>query len=483
LRKEVLLRSAAAMLQPPLRLRRVDVYPDVPMGSVQTAALHVHGRGATLEACMASMGAGAGVLTLAGHSGGIDAPLPSNGLLCTMDRMGEGWDATRAPTCAMSGICVMRQAPIGEVWASGAPVPPERVRARVFLFNACWGLRSPVGLIEWRWSLCQRLLQGAQVGAIVTSWSIIRTGPAGVHALITAIASGQTLGEAVAAHNNGVPGWERALLCILGDPRMRLPAPAAALDYPAMPTRQPPPPPLFSATANATFLRACLAAATPAGPAPAATVPLVEALQRYEVAAYGHTRGESLRAELRTAVRDHFLAAPVSLFQLWSDMSHACERADDDPRCAGCGRLTQTHLHSLRIPSAPRRRVSVCPSCGHVEDAPEHSTLALDVGEPGTIRLAGGLPEGDTLGVAIIEQSLGAQRHTWPWPLGGDGRPRGALRTDRPWPVGPFRLTVVFVAADLGVVVLGRLMRCDAVAAVAPRGPSLPIERRAAQDL
>jgi hypothetical protein len=473
LREQVLIRSAAALLTTSPRVRHVDVIADGVMARHVSSSGHVLGKDAPLEECRGSLSAGAGVLTLTTHSGGIDASLPSNAVLCPADGVTESWDPGGAPSCQLSGMCVVRQKPIDEARRAGELVSPDIIRARIMLLNTCWGLGPPSDLIDWTWSVCRRLLSSARLGSLITSWSLIRSSRSAVSALVDAITRGVPIGEAVAAHNRGVSGWEAGLFCIIGDPRVRLPQQRSDLTGSVPPARQSPLPPVSRRSGNAAVLRFCLStySAVAEERCGEATYRALDALDRYQLSTYGRTLGEPLAAGMRTAVCQHFLSQSAPPFQFWSDLSYDCQPVEGEPRCYACGRLTQSYEHALRVPAAPARRVSICPNCGIIEDVPSGIFLGFDIERPGIVHLMGDLPRTDWAGTLVVEQSM-TRTLAWEWPAQEDGAPTRSFRTPEHWPVGPFRIAIVLLWGDAEFAALGRIARLDP--RVAPRQDVAP---------
>lgn len=98
LRKQVLIRSAAASLCGPVAHPWVDVYPLVELDSLTFRDRRIYGGKASESDIPDALSKGAGVLTMITHSDGIDALILPTLSLCPLVQMPADADPQRSPT-------------------------------------------------------------------------------------------------------------------------------------------------------------------------------------------------------------------------------------------------------------------------------------------------------------------------------------------------------------------------------------------------
>jgi hypothetical protein len=175
------------------------------------------------EGVLREFESGSSLALVVTHSNGLDLAVGSGPYFCPFppERRLEG-DRAR-PICLESGVCtLMPKLPQRlDAWQSGALTGIERIRTQLLLLFTCYGVRFVDRILSPEFGLGPSLSLQATTGAIVTSWSVARTDPAGtlMYPLLNALADGVAVGEALRAFNAS----ERASrvgtsLCLLGDP-------------------------------------------------------------------------------------------------------------------------------------------------------------------------------------------------------------------------------------------------------------------------
>ena len=113
-------------------------------------------RTATAQAVRGAMGEGAGVLVVNSHGDGVDIFLGQSLALCPLDRSAAEADRRRAPSCCVRDFCHRFGQPTEQITGTDRVMSPDDVRARVALFDVCYGVLAADSIIDHRWALGPR---------------------------------------------------------------------------------------------------------------------------------------------------------------------------------------------------------------------------------------------------------------------------------------------------------------------------------------
>jgi hypothetical protein len=458
LRRQVLVRAAASRLSGEMTTRRVDLLLTGSVGDV--AGTHeVLGRDAGPQRVRDALGRNVGVLTLLAHSDGIDAYLGEGLTLCPMDRMLLQTDPSRRPRCVTTGYCHRQEGPIEE-WLDGELLAPETIAARILLFETCWGVMPPDGAVDPSWGLLPRFLDSPRLGAIVANAGVALVSPALVRPLAEAIESGTPVGSALSdfARSPEVRTLARRFV-LFGDPAVSLPTRTPVTAWraarPKRRGRARPDGPrqigfllraiLYDITSGRRNLGQDLT--TPAETA-------LAALHRYESALWhGRPTEEGPSAvgpALRRALLPCLCRRGPDVYDAWLRYaSLEVEQGRPRERCFACA--GPRNLLTKLVASFPHlgigpRRISYCPRCGFVEDAPADSTFTFRVYEGQSVRLGGELPNEHWAAALLIKPMVPDERVWWEWPSDGDGRPARSFAPPSPWPIGQLEVAVILLS-------------------------------------
>lgn len=451
LRRQVLVRSAAAGLGGPVQRPRIDVLPHADAPWYRAGGWEVLGNAAAPESIFDALRAGAGILTVQTHSDGMDAYLGSHLVVCPMDRVPLHPDA-RTPLCHATGCCHRRNQPVQTVVRSKTFVSPESFAARILVFDVCYGILPAGGVVASEWGIGPRLLDSASIGAVVTSWEVSFTNPADAHHLASLAASGLPVSRAMQQARKNLP---LKRMCLFGDPRLRLPKitalPPTPFARPKALRRAVSGTASLAATsrmiAEVCFLRSAVARAARTTAIAQVAADAIDALTAYErVLVAGHRTTETA-AQTATQMRRSVIAflsqrGWADWMEDWAPLGTTVERRK--PRtCWSCGNVCRVYGAAFRIAGAPSRRMTVCPMCSVIEDADEDSDIRLRIIDEQLV-IEGTLPESDWDASALLWSLQPADSHHEPWPCLDSGQPSPALRPQR-WPIGPLRVSFVLM--------------------------------------
>ena len=464
LRRQVLVRSAAAVLQGRLNTRRIDLLLTSAFSVVELQGQRVLGCDAEAQEVRCALREGAGVLTVMTHSDGIDAFLGKDLVLCPMDRVPLRANPGRLPRCQETGFCHRRDQSMEEALGSGRLAFPQDITARIFVLASCCGVLPPDAVVEPVWGLLPHLLASPTLGAVVTTAGVALLSTSMVDLLAGVLSAGASAGEALALLLR-FPEVRRVAcrFVLFGDPGVRLP-PESSSEVCVEPA---PSPAAISLKDPQDFgqvgflYRAILHRLfTDPGYPGESGVPLgrlaaeaLEALQQYEIALWSGTPTEGEFAapgpRLRRALLPCICLAPsISVYESWLRFARleACEGMA--PRvCRACrepyNKLTSI-VASFTVAGVLRRRISFCPRCGFVEDAPLDSDVTLSVID-GVVRLEGRLPSVQWIAGLRINSRWPPERYWWEWPAASEGGPARLFEPPRPWPPGPLTVALVLL--------------------------------------
>lgn len=464
LRRQVLVRAAAAMLCGPLNAVRSDIFPTTPIAAIRGPGFELLGSKASASERCQALARGAGVLTIMTHCDGVDAFMGTDLTVCSMKQIPNKISLSAAPRCRLTGFCHRHEIPVLQAVGSGAVFPPDEIAARVFVWDVCFGVMPIGSAVDAQWGIGIRLLDNAGIGAILTTWQIVLSSPETASRLGRAIASGVPVGIAVARFNASRAsraGHHR--VCLLGDPRVRLPV---------APVQQHPPthPNSFSPRSAAdaeqlrqvSLLRLCMVDAklrAPNSPQAAFASRALEAIEAFETAA---SKGVAITAlhpqlgnDMRAAVLDYALSRG-KLLESWMPFMRGF-RATAPRSCPVCDRQANALEAVMHPPGVYARRLVLCAICGVLEDAPTTSDIHMELAGR-RLRLHGVLPQERWAAGIVIASSYPADSVQLVWPGMSDGTFAPYAELPEKWPPGPLRISTVIVW-DATFAVISRMAR------------------------
>ena len=460
LRRQVLLRAAAIVFRGVVNTTRRDIIPLADsIDELDVLDLKILGGGAAPSALRSAMQDNAGVLSITTVSDGIDASLGRDRVLCAMDRPGPSAREDLSPRCRVTGMCHRLGVPVKEALDSSALLSPDTVRARILIWNACWGLRPPEHVLDQAWGLGRRLLDSPTLGAIVTSWQMTITSPEYAMKLAEDLSQGLPVGEAVARFNRSdFCRRVQQRMCLLGDPLVRLSVPTRADWRTSKPRSGIKTARLsnlgdVSVLGDVSLVRACATQAASAGGGDASAAAVGKAAAD-AIARYEPTRWQALKAggidlaelAMRNAVLRFLLRNSRPFFKDWLPFARTL-RAEVSPRpCFACGAAPNVTVARFRTPGVSPRRLSVCSRCSAFSDTQIGSEVTISVAVSGGIRMVGASPSEAATAAVCLWSSLPGESVTLDWPVGPDGGPAESVDIPKPWPPGPLRLSVAIVS-------------------------------------
>lgn len=285
------------------------------------------------------------LLTIGGHSDGIDLQLAAAASMCGVHNWRQTGAGGVAPRCRQRSWCHRRKLPLQEAVIAPATVGPETIRSRVLLLDSCFGLPMSDRLFHRAFSLFNAILTRSLFGAFVT------------HCDVTFLDLDNTedLGDALCARD----GVGRGLLAHLRKTRRRGDRPVLVGD-----------PALVLRTAGRLVPRIGENGLRDALPFFSAENPDASALA--PVFAGEDEAATALSAADRLLV---WMAKERKIEDIWIPRI-GVEIADDGPACSACS--ARTRLYASPAHALPHQRhLLLCPVCGIIADRRSTETALL----------------------------------------------------------------------------------------------------------
>jgi hypothetical protein len=460
--RQVLVRSAAAALCGPLTVTCTEIFPTMPALGFRDAGTEVLGSETSALERRQALSRGAGVLTISTHSDGIDAFMGTDLTICARNRVMEGIGLSAAPRCRLTDFCHRHETSVAHAIQTAALFPVDQIAARVFVWDVCFGVMPAGSVVDPRWGIGARLLESPRIGAILTTWQIVLSSPDHAQRISRLIASGVPVGVAVkrfnASHEAQAHNYR---MCILGDPRVMLPRVQVSRLPKLRPNRvRHLPNSRPDDIRQLSLLRLCMLDAkgtASTGPRTSIASHALEAIDAFEVTA---AKGPPLSAQLLEAENEmrisvlRYVFSRGKIFENWLPFARHL-RASPLSRCPVCERKAHT-LHAVMHPSGvTARRLAICPICGVLEDAPTTSDLGFIL-DGRRIHLRGNLPQERWMAGVLIASSYYPESIGLMWPPMNDGTPAPYMDLPQRWPLGPLRISVIFVW-DANFAVISRM--------------------------
>lgn len=465
LRKQVLVRAAASHLSGHLEFIRVDVSPGRLLEHKKVAGHEIIGGNVASEEMRSALGRGAGLLSLKTHSDGIDALLIKDLTLCSMSQLQIKPGTQNMPVCQETRFCHRHEAHIDEVLQSGKVLSPEAIAARIFVFESCFGLLLPGGIIDFGWSLGHRFLVSDTIGAIITTWGLTYTGGVRTKVLTQNLLKGMPVGAALALYNvsDGAKKYgNNHRMCLLGDPRVKLPpqefnrmaikhynSPGKSKKPEVAEIRQP---------SEVEFFEACftnlLNTASDEQKRKESKVILAK-LEACKTNFEKKSPDDSVNLELRTAILNFILGNP-QVFRAWLDFADEFANEDSAKICPSCDQSAISFRKiGMKLSQKFQRRIEECINCGMLEDSPADVDLKFSYRNK-VIELHGEFPRRRcSIGVLLAASRVETAKLTVP--MDEDGFPPRRFQT----PDFNFRSTIrihLIIVWDDNYAVLTKLM-------------------------
>jgi len=468
LRRQVLLAAISSTASPSDHGPAwTGVSPTSECGVGSTGLLQILGKAAPASVVRAAMGAGAGVLAVSSHSDGVDVFLGQSLALCPFDREVADADRRRAPSCCVRGICHRYSQPTEQIRGTDLVISPDEVRARIALFDVCYGTLAADSIIDSRWALGPRLVANDGIGSFVTTWELALLDPGKLEALVEDLREGATIGAAVGRFNRSAVSRRTATrLCIFGDPHTR-----AAPNLPRHGRRIPDriakrasracPPDGFDELRELAFSRACLTkfiqrtdheygcqeAAVPADRLIMrnSAVAALECLLKVEALLWASQRDPDETQIGREILRQVLLKDIARRGEPANDWLQVVRRLDwKAGRCRLCGSTSRIGTATLAVADVSRRRITFCPRCRLTGDMPVGHDITLQFDPQRCVVSVQGVAVADgwTAGL-VIRGRLDCDDILIAWPAGPDGQPSASMPLSGR--LRPVPLTLAFV--------------------------------------
>jgi hypothetical protein len=476
LRRQVILSAISSVVAPSDHgLTWTGVSPTRGFETRSIGSLHVLGSAAPAQAVRTAMGGGSGVLAVSSHGDGVDVFLGETLALCPLDRGVAEAGRRRAPSCCVRGICHRHGQPTELVAGTDLVMSPDEVRARIALFDVCYGILAADSLIDPRWALGPRLVANDGIGALVTTWELVLLEPSKLEPLVEDLRRGATVGAAVNRFNRSAASRRTATrLCVFGDPRTRV-APKSPRHGRSVPERIAEPAPhtpvlegFDDEQRELAFSRACLTKfiertdeqygycedAVPADRLKMrnSAAWTLDCLLKVERLLWARQRYPGEISRSREVLRRALLADIARRGEPANDWLHIIRRLHwKAAHCRICGSPSRIGTATLGVAGVSKRRITFCPRCRLTEDMPISHDITLQFDPKRcVVSVQGAVVADDWTAGLLIRGRLDSDDMLIAWPAAPDGQPTISMPLS-----GRFRpvpLTLAFVLICRGKV-------------------------------
>ena len=471
LRKQVLIRTAAAQLSGKIESDRIDLHPILDFGQRTKPGYQLLGGTTDPKEIRTALASGAGLLLVSTHSDGIDAKMGKDLTLCPMDVVQTNSNLFFSPVCFATQFCHRHTMSMQEFLRSDHFLSPEDIAAQIFILNGCQGLLLRSSLIDLNWSFAKRFSNSSSLGAIVTTWETVISIPNQTIFLAQNILNGMPVGKAVAIFNKSPEAkiFGRNRMCLLGDPRVTLPAKSGKS---GLPDRSKTSPKVEDKTnilkllgknkaAQAEFFDICFSLLLKQSTYEDELFSVKDVLAKmrlYQKAVKLKSPKSEIDShldEMLTAILNHLNKFTQS-YSTWLGLVNKFSTYTSAEKCEVCSQRLSITKVTLKFFSIFHRKLVMCPNCGIIKDSP--FSMKLDLVLIGrNLQLRGKLPRKKCKAKVLYEHAnIESSGETWEWELDK----KEGLNFELPYLVSPsfVTITVVVVWSD-GYVVLKNLTR------------------------
>jgi hypothetical protein len=435
LRQQVLVRSAAAHLSENLNSLRIDVIPSLPINHLKKLGYEIVGGKASPQKVRDAIGNGAGLLRISTHSDGIDTKLGKDLTLCSMLDLQTKPNEIYSPTCHATQFCHRHKVSLKEILQSDKLVSPEGVVAGIFILHCCAGLRLPSGYIDVNWSLGPRFFNSSSLGAILTTWELVITTPAQTDILTRNLSAGVSVGKALALFNNSneAKKFGRNRMCLLGDPRVRIPvreSNSIDLEQRAVvinknakfkeTTHAKPSPDLKTEFFDFCFTN--LKNLTSDEQEVSIINQVLAKISEYEIGSFRipDMVDNSAKLSMQIAIMNYILDHRSQFYHAWLLLADKFSTRNSTRTCQICKQMTNITKVRIKLSKEFSRNLIMCPNCGILKDSPSSFNLELLLKDK-TIKLIGKLPQKNCT-IKVVAATSDDNWTKWDWPSDGNGK-------------------------------------------------------------
>jgi hypothetical protein len=220
---EVCRRQARKLDRLPIIPRRVFVYAGLDFAITERGTDVIIGGAVTPDDLRRVLSSDAAILTICGHSDGIDLRLSFSQIACPFLDSPTHEHPGFLPPCKVLDQCIRFpvRPQIAAASKAGWILPLQILRAEAAIISACHVVRLSDGVIDPAYGLAASLLRQSDCGVIITTWrkELATSDGSHLNPLINDLCSGTSVGMAVGAFNASSAARRADLrLCIIGDP-------------------------------------------------------------------------------------------------------------------------------------------------------------------------------------------------------------------------------------------------------------------------
>jgi hypothetical protein len=432
--------------------------------------------------------AGAGVLSIAGHSDGLFQWLQGGTALCTRAAWPLGAEDTMLPQCTETNFCHRLDRSMDSVLAEERLIPPEAIAARVMVHVGCHSAFVGSPSVDAVWGMLPRLVANPRIGALLATPSL----SVAIHEVINRelvrfLIAGASVGDAVGMLEENTTMQEcNYRFLLFGDPRVQggssagremhmrdagsVQMPGSGVgavgssDLPAL-----------REMAELEIFRLLAFVDAAKGPAAVASSQnLMSCITDFEARNIGPDDLDRTTA-LQSAALNRLAYTKVRLFEVWGSRSRV-QRGSSKIQCPICGwRGVSRHIV---LPSGAERELYDCPGCSDVWDRPHPDPpVRIEMKFP-ELLLTSDRADSVCSAAWYVVRLQPEETEMRPWPVDENGDLEERLVVDlKSLASGPLKVYGVLVS-DLAIQAIGARARGAALRAPTGRHSRDGVEMR-----
>ena len=413
------------------------------------------------------LGAGAGVLTIEGHSDGLFQWLQGGTALCTRAAWPLDAKDTMLPQCVETNFCYRLDRSMDSVLAEERLIPPEAIAARIMVHIGCHSAFVGSPSVDAIWGMLPRLVANPRIGALLTTPSLsISIREVIYRELAQFLVAGVPVGDAMRLLEENPTMQELGYrLLLFGDPRVQGGHMAArelrvrdgdSLQISSSSAKAVGSPVLQREMMELELFRLLALVDTAKGPdADASSQELMSCIADFEARDIGPDDLERTKA-LQRAALNRLAYTKVRLNEAWAPRSHV-HQSNSIIQCPNCA--WRGASRRIVLPSGAEREFYDCPGCSDVWDRPHpNPPVRLEIKFPEFL-LTG--DRGDSILSAgwYVVRLQSEETEMRPWPVDENGDLEERLVVDlESLASGPLKVYGVLIS-DLSIQAIGARAR------------------------
>ncbi len=451
LRIQVLCKSAARflsirMLSSPT-LAWLDLLPTLNLDKAENATRLIIGKQCNAAALKNALASNPALVRSVTTSDGVDAPIGSNLILCSIIGFGKHASSSKTPRCVDTGFCHRSNSMITNDLINERLIHADTIKAKVVIWQTCFGIMTKSRTLDDDWGVGRQLNESSNVGALITTCEYVLTNIEATEELGHDILNGKNLSRCIANYSStDKKSVAPHPLYLFGDPDCTLgckPIDAPRLISEKDKRRQPieQATDFLSFTPEQTLLMKAIQSSSPS-----AHLNLVTMASHRSQAKQNIAINENNQKKIDEKFLSHIIARRWARWiDDWLKHSSIMEVNDPGSVCPCCSKPMVSRIVKPDVLGTALRRCSICRTCGPVEDVPASCDIVFRIIDNDKCQLDGQLPCKNWIAYRVIFSDREDETVIEKWPEMPDGSMQRVFLFPKFNLQGPLRFMFVMI--------------------------------------